>query len=95
MLVKIPEFNATGSPQDLLDWYKSLGWNPGVQQIDCRKIGINRLDDEPIINKFLLAFPEKDRTSASMFWLNYGPSPRGNEVPIGHILLEEGWVTDD
>lgn len=95
MLVKIPEFKATGHPDDLVDFYKSLGWNPDTHYIDCRKVGINHMDDGLIIDKFLSSFPEEYRNSAGLFWVNNGPSPRGDEVPVGHILLEEGWILED
>jgi hypothetical protein len=94
MLVKMPEFKVTGKPEDLIEWYKSLGWNPETHHLDPTKVGVNEEDDGKMCEALLKTVNDQDKASYVILWANYGPSPRKN-VPQGHVILEEGWIFEN
>lgn len=89
--MKIPKYEFTGDPEDLLKFYKSLGWDPESQVIDPTKVVINHRQATEMIDGFMEAFDEPNRVSAGLFWINKGPS-YSDEVPYGEVVLKDGWV---
>lgn len=85
-----PIDNANGA---LIDFYRALGWDSKVQQLDCKKVRLSPKDHKAL-TETLMDIPGVDKNKVSLLLLNYGPSA-DETVQEGTIVLLEGAITDD
>lgn len=90
--MKIPKYEFTGDPEDLIRFFKSLGWDPKNQVIDPTKVVVNHKQATDMLKDFMNSFDEPNRVTAGLLWADKGPS-YSDDVPYGEVILKDGWVT--
>jgi len=91
-VMKIPEFELTGQPDDLTNWYKRLGWNPDTHTIDPTKVKVSVNTNKRLMDSYTNQFSREIRINAMFAWMNYGPSVK--DMPDDEVILEDGWIVE-